>query len=61
MGAMPMHVPDFKNVIMPAVVAALDEWKGEATKSESCYLYFVVFGTANNSTVPSPMWQGLSC
>ncbi|KAF5832494.1 hypothetical protein DUNSADRAFT_11594 [Dunaliella salina] len=32
MGAMPMHVPDFKTVIMPATVAALDEWKHEAVK-----------------------------
>jgi hypothetical protein len=38
MGAMPMHVPDFKTVIMPAVVAALDEWKQEALKSE-CILH----------------------
>lgn len=35
MGSMPMHVPDFKNVVMPALVAALDEWKAEADKSES--------------------------
>eukprot|EP00983_Pelagomonas_calceolata_P118239 1160488-Pelagomonas_calceolata.AAC.2 len=35
MGAMPMHVPDFKTVIMPATVAALDEWKHEAVKSET--------------------------
>lgn len=34
MGSMPMYVPDFKNVVMPAVVAALDEWKQEADKSE---------------------------
>lgn len=29
-----MHVPDFKTLIMPAVVQALDEWKQEALKSE---------------------------
>lgn len=34
MGSMPMYVPDFKNVVMPAIVAALDEWKQEAEKSE---------------------------
>lgn len=34
MGSMPMYVPDFKNVVMPAIVAALDEWKVEADKSE---------------------------
>lgn len=34
MGAMPMNVPDFKTVIMPATVHALDEWKHEAIKSE---------------------------
>uniref|UniRef100_A0A7S0WQI3 Dynamin GTPase n=1 Tax=Chlamydomonas leiostraca TaxID=1034604 RepID=A0A7S0WQI3_9CHLO len=32
MGSMPMYVPDFKNVVMPAIVAALDEWKAEADK-----------------------------
>ncbi|KAG2435366.1 hypothetical protein HXX76_007439 [Chlamydomonas incerta] len=32
MGAMPMYVPDFKNVVMPAIVAALDEWKKESEK-----------------------------
>lgn len=39
MGAMPMHVPDFKTVIMPAVVAALDEWKQEALKSECVFVF----------------------
>jgi hypothetical protein len=34
MGAMPMYVPDFKTVVMPAVVAAMDEWKADAEKSE---------------------------
>lgn len=34
MGAMPMCVPNFKNVVMPAIIAALDEWKHEAIKSE---------------------------
>ncbi|KAG2446820.1 hypothetical protein HYH02_008380 [Chlamydomonas schloesseri] len=32
MGAMPMYVPDFKNVVMPAIIAALDEWKKESEK-----------------------------
>ncbi|KAG2486876.1 hypothetical protein HYH03_014470 [Edaphochlamys debaryana] len=32
MGAMPMYVPDFKNVVMPAIVAALDEWKKDSEK-----------------------------
>eukprot|EP00798_Chlamydomonas_sp_ICE-L_P013203 gene13203-19038_t len=32
MGSMPMYVPDFKNVVMPAIVVALDEWKGDAEK-----------------------------
>lgn len=34
MGALPMVVPDFKNVVMPAIVVALDEWKRDAEKSE---------------------------
>ncbi len=34
MGAMPMYVPDFKNVVMPAIIAALDEWKRDSEKSE---------------------------
>lgn len=34
MGAMPMCVPNFKNVVMPAIVHALDEWKHDAIKSE---------------------------
>lgn len=34
MGSLPMFVPDFKNVVMPAIVIALDEWKNEAEKSE---------------------------
>ncbi len=34
MGAMPMYVPDFKNVVMPAIIAALDEWKRESERSE---------------------------
>ena len=34
-GSMPMYVPDFKNVCMPAIVAAMDEWKQEANRSES--------------------------
>jgi phosphoribosylcarboxyaminoimidazole (NCAIR) mutase len=29
-----MYVPDFKTVVMPAVVAAMDEWKADAEKSE---------------------------
>ncbi|GIM07018.1 hypothetical protein Vretimale_11226, partial [Volvox reticuliferus] len=32
MGAMPMYVPDFKNVAMPAIVSALDEWKKDSEK-----------------------------
>ncbi|EFJ44103.1 dynamin-related GTPase [Volvox carteri f. nagariensis] len=32
MGAMPMYVPDFKNVVMPAIVSALDEWKKDSEK-----------------------------
>ena len=36
MGSMPMYVPDFKNVVMPAIVAALDEWKADAEKSRAC-------------------------
>lgn len=32
MGSLPMMVPDFKNVVMPAIVTALDEWKREAEK-----------------------------
>ena len=35
MGSLPMYVPDFKNVVMPAIVHALDEWRNEAEKSES--------------------------
>ena len=34
MGSLPMYVPDFKNVVMPAIVHALDEWRNEAEKSE---------------------------
>ncbi|GLI59822.1 hypothetical protein VaNZ11_001793 [Volvox africanus] len=32
MGAMPMYVPDFKNVVMPAIISALDEWKKDSEK-----------------------------
>jgi hypothetical protein len=32
-GKVPLNVPEFKNVVMPAVVRALDEWRGEAEKS----------------------------
>lgn len=35
MGAMPMYVPDFKTIVMPAIVAAMDEWKADAERSES--------------------------
>ncbi len=34
MGSLPMYVPDFKTVVMPAISSALDEWKNEAEKSE---------------------------
>ncbi|MEW5315586.1 MAG: hypothetical protein WDW38_007004 [Sanguina aurantia] len=30
--SMPMYVPEFKNVVMPAVTAAMDEWRIEAQK-----------------------------
>lgn len=33
--ALPMYVPEFKTVIMPAIVAALDEWKIDAEKMAS--------------------------
>jgi dynamin GTPase len=33
-GKAPLHVPEFKNFVMPAVVRALDEWRGEAEGSE---------------------------
>ena len=29
-----MYVPEFKNVIMPTLTAALDEWRDDAEKSE---------------------------
>lgn len=32
---MPMYVPEFKNVVMPAVTAAMDEWRTEAQKGGS--------------------------
>ena len=32
--ALPMYVPEFKNVIMPTITSALDEWKADAEKSE---------------------------
>ena len=35
LGSLPMHVPDFKNVVMPAITAALDEWKMDTERSES--------------------------
>ena len=34
MGSLPMYVPDFKTVCMPAIVSALNEWKKDAEKSE---------------------------
>ncbi len=34
MGSLPMYVPDFKTVVMPALVVALDEWRVDAEKSE---------------------------
>ncbi len=34
MGNLPMMVPEYKNVVMPAIVKAMDEWKHEAEKSE---------------------------
>lgn len=49
MGALPMHVPDFKTVVMPAIVAAIDEWKSDAEKSGwlfgdcACVYFYVVF------------------
>ncbi len=33
MGSLPMVVPDFKNIVMPAIVVALEEWRKEAEKS----------------------------
>ncbi|KIY95990.1 Dynamin-related protein 12A [Monoraphidium neglectum] len=33
-GKVPLNVPEFKNVVMPAVVRALDEWRHDAEKSE---------------------------
>eukprot|EP00955_Chlamydomonas_euryale_P092601 364722-Chlamydomonas_euryale.AAC.8 len=32
-GSLPMYVPDFKNTVFPAIVAALDEWKADADRS----------------------------
>lgn len=32
----PLYIPEFKTIIMPAVIKALDEWKGEADRSEDC-------------------------
>ena len=33
-----MYVPEFKNVIMPTLTAALDEWRDDAEKSEWGFL-----------------------
>lgn len=32
--SLPMYVPDFKTVIMPAIAQAMDDWKGEALRGE---------------------------
>mmetsp|Transcript_19122 Transcript_19122/g.32848 ORF Transcript_19122/g.32848 Transcript_19122/m.32848 type:complete len:797 (-) Transcript_19122:788-3178(-) len=32
MGSYPMHVPDFKTLVMPAIVVALEEWKLDAER-----------------------------
>jgi dynamin GTPase len=34
MGALPMVVPDFKNIVVPAITSAMEEWRSEAEKSE---------------------------
>lgn len=33
-GKAPLYIPEFKNIIMPAVIKALDDWRSEAEKSE---------------------------
>lgn len=33
-GKVPLNVPEFTNVVMPAIVRALDEWRNEAEASE---------------------------
>jgi hypothetical protein len=43
MGAMPMHVPQFKTVVMPAIIAAMEEWKEEAIKSEAHVYYWILY------------------
>ncbi len=57
MGALPMHVPDFKTLVMPAIVAALEEWKQEAERSEllPVYLYTFVLGKWEQETMRSAL------
>lgn len=31
-GKVPLYVPDFKNIVIPAIIRALDDWKAEATR-----------------------------
>lgn len=56
MGALPMHVPDFKTLVMPAIVAALDEWKQDAERSawpSFCICLSYGLGQKNSTIISS--------